>query len=304
MKNTWILLNTLWLLGLSFASQAWTVRYQHTDLQGSVIAESNAQGSIQQRYDYKPYGEGTPSQKSGLGYTGHLEDPDLGLTYMQQRFYDPVIGRFYSNDPVGFTNEPETFNRYSYVGNNPYKFTDPMGMAKKSSYQQCEEDPNCENVLPRAAEAAFGEIRSHALKGKSNKYSSPEGLSDAVESIDAACLRSGRRCTYINGKDSDTFFDQRAWKNISSANKGKDLSGGGNLMCVNTQECYLVHSAFVRGIDGSATLKKRENPLKPSGTVTLENTINGDMTLYFYKLPYGGWMTHEDYMGKTLGKQK
>lgn len=130
MKNTWALLNTLWLLGLSFASQAWTVRYQHTDLQGSVIAESNAQGSIQQRYDYKPYGEGTPSQKSGLGYTGHLEDPELGLTYMQQRFYDPVIGRFYSNDPVGFTTQtPVTFSRYAYANNNPYKFTDPDGRA-------------------------------------------------------------------------------------------------------------------------------------------------------------------------------
>lgn len=133
MKNTWALLNTLWLLGLSFASQAWTVRYQHTDLQGSVIAESNTQGSIQQRYDYKPYGEGTPSQKSGLGYTGHLEDPDLGLTYMQQRFYDPVIGRFYSNDPVGFTTQtPVTFSRYAYANNNPYKFTDPDGMCSKA----------------------------------------------------------------------------------------------------------------------------------------------------------------------------
>ncbi len=49
---------------------------------------------------------------------------------MQQRYYDPVIGRFYSNDPVGFTGEPDTFNRYSYVANNPYKYTDPTGEAK------------------------------------------------------------------------------------------------------------------------------------------------------------------------------
>lgn len=46
---------------------------------------------------------------------------------MQQRYYDPVVGRFYSNDPVGFTGEPETFNRYSYANNNPYKYTDPDG---------------------------------------------------------------------------------------------------------------------------------------------------------------------------------
>jgi len=64
------------------------------------------------------------------GYTGHVEDKDLSLTYMQQRYYDPVVGRFYSNDPVGFTGEPDTFNRYSYVANNPYKYTDPTGEAK------------------------------------------------------------------------------------------------------------------------------------------------------------------------------
>ncbi len=51
---------------------------------------------------------------------------------MQARYYDPVIGRFYSNDPVGFSaKEPMLFNRYSYANNNPYKFTDPDGRAVK-----------------------------------------------------------------------------------------------------------------------------------------------------------------------------
>jgi len=46
---------------------------------------------------------------------------------MQARYYDPVIGRFYSNDPVGFTGPPHSFNRYAYVANNPYKYIDPDG---------------------------------------------------------------------------------------------------------------------------------------------------------------------------------
>ncbi|KZW99045.1 hypothetical protein JL49_19640 [Pseudoalteromonas luteoviolacea] len=48
---------------------------------------------------------------------------------MQARYYDPVIGRFYSNDPVGWTpkNPIMSFNRYLYVNNNPYKYTDPNG---------------------------------------------------------------------------------------------------------------------------------------------------------------------------------
>lgn len=49
--------------------------------------------------------------------------------YMQARYYDPVIGRFYSNDPVGYTdaNPVHSFNRYMYVNNNPYKYVDPNG---------------------------------------------------------------------------------------------------------------------------------------------------------------------------------
>jgi uncharacterized protein RhaS with RHS repeats len=45
---------------------------------------------------------------------------------MQARYYDPVIGRFYSNDPVGFR-DIHSFNRYSYAANNPYKYVDPNG---------------------------------------------------------------------------------------------------------------------------------------------------------------------------------
>jgi len=53
--------------------------------------------------------------------------------YMQARYYDPVIGRFYSNDPVDAMghvargNPIHGFNRYTYANNNPYKYTDPTG---------------------------------------------------------------------------------------------------------------------------------------------------------------------------------
>jgi len=52
---------------------------------------------------------------------------------MQARYYDPVIGRFYSNDPVvsvshlGHAEGIKGFNRYSYAVNNPFKYTDPDG---------------------------------------------------------------------------------------------------------------------------------------------------------------------------------
>jgi uncharacterized protein RhaS with RHS repeats len=56
---------------------------------------------------------------------------------MQARYYDPVIGRFYSNDPVDALSHLTTqngihgFNRYAYANNNPYIYTDPSGMASE-----------------------------------------------------------------------------------------------------------------------------------------------------------------------------
>lgn len=110
-----------------------TVRYQHTDMLGSVVAESDSAGTITSRSHYEPFGKRMGGDKKGIGYTGHLQDEDLGLTYMQARYYDPLIGRFYSNDPVdalghiGRGNPIHGFNRYAYANNNPYKYVDPDG---------------------------------------------------------------------------------------------------------------------------------------------------------------------------------
>lgn len=50
------------------------------------------------------------------------------LTYMQARYYDSVVSRFLSHDPVQFSVEkPLMFNRYAYAGSNPISYVDPTG---------------------------------------------------------------------------------------------------------------------------------------------------------------------------------
>ncbi|NMM42158.1 RHS repeat-associated core domain-containing protein [Pseudoalteromonas arctica] len=74
---------------------------------------------------------------------------------MQARYYDPVIGRFYSNDPVGFTGDITSFNRYSYVGNNPYKYTDPDGRSRRPKLPK---EVRRDNVVSQAVGEAIVEV--------------------------------------------------------------------------------------------------------------------------------------------------
>jgi len=69
----------------------------HTDALGSPVAETDESCSVLKRTRYEPYGAPTDGiYVNGPGFTGHVTDAATGLTYMQQRYYDPLAGRFLS----------------------------------------------------------------------------------------------------------------------------------------------------------------------------------------------------------------
>jgi len=116
-----------------------SVKYVHTDMLGSSTVETNTNKSLAgTRKYYRAYGETIGTAQDDVGYTGHLFDSETGLNYMQARYYDPIIGRFMSNDPVDALKHLSTpngihgFNRYAYANNNPYKYTDPTGESSKA----------------------------------------------------------------------------------------------------------------------------------------------------------------------------
>ena len=112
------------------------ISYLHPDILGSAQSATDANGNLLWQQQYTPFGEELQTVSANhhqVGFTGHISDTDTGLHYMQARYYDPVIGRFYSNDPVGFSvNNPMMFNRYAYANNNPYTYVDPNGQTAVS----------------------------------------------------------------------------------------------------------------------------------------------------------------------------
>jgi RHS repeat-associated protein len=114
-------------------------RYTFTDHLGSIVAVANETGTIIEGGGFNAFGErrandsATSITQTGYasttrGYTGHEMLDGLDVIHMNGRIYDPTLGRFLQPDPIiQAPDNPQNWNAYSYVFNNPYKYTDPTG---------------------------------------------------------------------------------------------------------------------------------------------------------------------------------
>jgi len=103
-----------------------------------VVALSNTSGAIVERYEYSAYGQTqimsagyelreTSDYSNPYMFTGRRLDDETGLYYYRARYYKPDISRFLQPDPIGYD---DGLNMYTYVGNNPLAWTDPLGLCK------------------------------------------------------------------------------------------------------------------------------------------------------------------------------
>jgi RHS repeat-associated protein len=108
-------------LAITYASGS--SRYLHADRLGSVIAVSG--GAQVDRLAYLPYGQAAavPGVQVPFRFTGHEYEAD-DLYYFRARYYDPQLGRFISEDPLGVD---AGLNLYAYVDGDPVNYKDFSG---------------------------------------------------------------------------------------------------------------------------------------------------------------------------------
>ncbi|MEZ5306403.1 MAG: RHS repeat-associated core domain-containing protein [Pyrinomonadaceae bacterium] len=144
-------------------------KYVATDMLGSVRAVTNQNGEIVSRRDFLPFGKELPNSStpghsnslrtSAAGYgsdnirqkfTGYQKDEETGLDFAEARMYENRHGRFTAVDPLlasGFSRNPQTNNRYSYVSNRPFAFRDPTGLVPCPPDKQCVTENGEEIIL-------------------------------------------------------------------------------------------------------------------------------------------------------------
>ncbi|MDO4197090.1 MAG: RHS repeat-associated core domain-containing protein, partial [Prevotellaceae bacterium] len=116
-----------------------TLLYAYHDFQGSLIALTDEDGNVVERYAYDPWGARRNSEKweekdqrtnhlIDRGYTGHEHIDAFAIINMNGRIYDPLTATFFSVDP--YVQSPDdwlNYNRYAYCMFNPFLYVDPSG---------------------------------------------------------------------------------------------------------------------------------------------------------------------------------
>lgn len=113
--------------------------YLHRDYLSSIVAVTNQAGVVVEKRLFDAWGniakvqDGAGNNLTKLtvidrGYTGHEHLQGVNLIHMNGRLYDPVVHRFLQPDNfIQDPNNTQNYNRYSYVLNNPLKYSDKNG---------------------------------------------------------------------------------------------------------------------------------------------------------------------------------
>ena len=237
---------------------------------GSPVAETNTSGNLVGSFmHYQAFGETIEAPKDEVGYTGHKFDTDLGLSYMQARYYDPVIGRFYSNDPDGYVsrNPVHSFNRYAYASNNPFKFIDPDGREVK--------------YFGSKAEVATMKAAFNKVKGSSPAFAKRAIQLESSKNTHMIVATPGNNNPGINPLgDAANASNGNGSGSVTSINPGAELTttNKDGSTVINSPEAIMAHEVFGHGVDmDSGTF---DESIAPNGEPVHENRALGVETEY------------------------
>ncbi len=194
-----------------------TKNYYHNDHLGSTSIMTSQTGTLVEETKYDPWGEvKTGGTKSKFLFTGQEKDLETNLNYYNARYYDSHIRRFTQpDDIIQNVYDPQSLNRYSYVLNNPLRYTDPSGKVAFLAVP-----------LVWWAVGAFlgaGAVYTATPQGQKNTQTVANtvwnGASQFASQVKTGALNIGKNIV-------NTFNNKQTTSNNSSHTKSSGSSGG------------------------------------------------------------------------------
>ncbi|MGC2531302.1 MAG: RHS repeat-associated core domain-containing protein [Candidatus Acidiferrum sp.] len=183
--------------------------YYQADGLGSITSLSNAAGALAQTYTFDSFGNQTASTGSltnSFRYTAREFDSETSLYYMRARYFDPQVGRFISEDPIGFSGD---INVYRYSFNSPVNLDDPSGLAPglpgfcRKDYEGC-------------AKKAFGKTQGN-VPGSDRSIPGYEAALDVFQA------------SLLVGADAPTVAITMAFESNSNLYPATNLNSNGSI---------------------------------------------------------------------------
>ena len=208
--------------------------YLTSDHLGSTRVVTKQDGTLRVRYDYLPFGEELPStagpRSSFVGYgagdatrqkfTQKERDSESGLDYFGARYFSSAQGRFTSPDPLGhwmieekkrdlyFAN-PQRWNRYVFVLNNPLRFVDPDGLAEVAVWdgldRAIQDDLLKHGITKKIWDAWSSDQRQQVINFRARMAAA--GLWNEISRVMFVSVNS-------DGKTTTATIETEPWKNF------------------------------------------------------------------------------------------
>ncbi len=245
------------------------VSYLTQDHLGSPRVITNENGTVTGRKDYSAFGEeliadshrSVNDEYTGpelrKGYTGYEKDDESKLEFAQARYYNSVQGRFTTVDPLtasASVRDPQTFNRYSYVLNSPYKFTDPLGL-KISNSDGCGFRCRVTNYINGTSET-LSDADRHLLSAHLEL-----GTALGYSFLNAASAEQRRQASSQQSETTptqETFWD-KLWRNHNGREKtyvDKDGKGPEHQCAINMSAALQMAGVDMSSYTGSVVTQE------------------------------------------------
>jgi RHS repeat-associated protein len=239
--------------------------YRLNDHLGTLRAEFGSDGCLS-TYTSLPFGDGQTTVANGCAdstlhhFTGKERDAESGLDNFGARYFGSSMGRFMSPDSFGgHYTDPQTLNRYSYVRNNPLRYTDPTGHDLQEDCKQTKD-----NHATCGGSGSQKHVGTTDAKGKFNITHFQTDASGSLAGHDVSFNTNGvhidgNNAEFISGTDptrvngqAGTGWDQTHF--VVNSNCNETCAAGGAIFGSPQQLSNLVHSALVgpnKGLDGA-----------------------------------------------------
>jgi RHS repeat-associated protein len=205
---------------------------------GSTQGLTGVSGSVAEWQRYEAFGNSSIANSlTRYGFTGRERDEQTGLNYYRARFYDPNLGHFISEDPIGFGGGD--VNLFGYVSNNPMNAVDPSGLYEKDVHYYL-------TYYLARKNGCFSELEAQYI-AFSNQYvdDNPDTRPALGDTEQQRFINRNNHA--LNSGDHGPYFRQ-LWSGTTSGNNASGLSALGTAL--HYQQDVYSHNGYTNPIWG------------------------------------------------------